>query len=127
MYLYMHLLVLFLMTNHQCMVMNNLKLIDWFCKCNIYSQIMNKVYIRYPNHKRHQTLTSSSLPLIFASWCLHDKNPAVASQHIWHPFSTVTLFHSGNVPMKPSLSSLNTAPIFSGKKFQMGMQKMKFQ
>jgi len=49
----MHLLVLSLMMNHQCMIMNHLKLIEWFCKCNIDSQIMNNVYIRYPNHKIH--------------------------------------------------------------------------
>jgi len=119
----MHLFVLFLMMNHQCMVMNHLKLLDWFCKRHIYSQIMNNVYIRYPNHKR---LTSSSLPLIFASWCLPDKNPAVVSQHIWHPFSTVPLSHSGNVPME-LFTIWTRLPCLQGKKFHMGMQKMKFQ
>jgi hypothetical protein len=50
----MHLLVLFLMMNHQCMVMNHLKLTDWFCKCNIYKHwtmsiygILTTKYIRY--------------------------------------------------------------------------------
>ena len=40
-------------------------------------------------------------PLIFASWCLPYKTPAVVSQCIWTPFSTVPLFNLGDIMMEP--------------------------
>jgi len=40
-------------------------------------------------------------PFIFASWCLSYKTPAVVSQYIWTPFSTVPLFNLGDIMMEP--------------------------
>lgn len=38
-----------------------------------------------------------SLRLVFASWRPRNMTPAVVSQHIWAPFSTIPLSHVGNV------------------------------
>jgi len=50
-------------------------------------------YIRYLNEKK---LMKHSLPqhfsIIFAGWCPPYKTPALVSQRIWTPFSTVLFF-----------------------------------
>ena len=57
------------------------------------------------------------LPLAFTSGCLSFKNPAVVSQHIWTPFSTVPLFSFGNIMKEPSAMFIREGSrIFRGKK-----------
>jgi hypothetical protein len=78
---------------------------------SIHYQIMNSVSI-YSIVTSKQFINHSFrflLLLIFASWCLPNKAPAV-SQHISTPFSTVLLFNLSW--WNPSPSSSETAPVF---------------
>jgi len=67
------------------------------------------------------------LPLIFAIWCLPYKTPAVVSQLIRTPFSTVLLFNMGNNPTEPFVVFIGDGSNIIRKKIQKGVQKMKFQ
>ena len=77
------------------------------------------IYGIVTTNNRQYTLTSSSPPLIFDSWCLLDKNPPVVSQHIWHPFSTVFLFNLGNILMELVTMFNGHGSLVFRKKFQM--------
>ena len=85
------------------------------------------IYIWYPKYKKFVVKHSLRhiLPLIFADWCLLCKTPAVASQHIWTAFSTVHLFHLGNVLTEFSPFSSEMLPSFQ-EKIQVGTQKNEF-
>ena len=82
----------------------------------LYGIVITKKFIKHYLHLL--------LPLIFASWCFRYNTPAVVSQHIWTPFSTLPLFSLGNIMMELLPCSLETDPLFSGKIIQMGMQKI---
>jgi hypothetical protein len=56
-------------------------------------------------------------PLIFASWCLPYKTPAVVSQRFWTPFSTIPLFSLEDIMMEPFVMFIGDGShVFSKKK-----------
>jgi hypothetical protein len=84
--------------------------------CNKQYQVMNNVSVHLIiTRQNHKSLTSSSLPPIFASWCLPYKTPAAFSQRIWNPFSSAPPFNWDESWWKHSLHSSETFPMFSGK------------
>jgi len=96
--------------NYICNKKSNILVFDY----NIYCQIMNKFII----HSLRLLL-----PLIFGSWWHPYKTPAAVSQHF-----TLYLFSIWEISCWNLLPrSSETAPMFSEKKIQLGMQKTKFQ
>ena len=98
--------------------------------CNIHYQITTSVCI-YGILTRNKFIKHALrllLPLIFAGQCLPYRTPAVVSQHIWTPFSTVHIFDQRNILMETFVTFIGDgSSVFRKKKIQMGMQKMKFQ
>jgi hypothetical protein len=88
---------------------------------------MKRLYIRYPSQKKKNKHSLSLLmPLIFTSCCLHFKTPAVVSQHMWTPFSTLPLFSLGKNPGGAFRRAYRKGLPCLQENIQMGMQKMKF-
>ena len=70
---------------------------------NMYCQIISyiSIYGTLITIKSIKHSLRLLLPLIYASCCLPCKTPAVVSEHIGKPFSTMPLFSLGSILMKP--------------------------
>jgi len=96
--------------NIQCQIMNS---------ASIYSIITTKKSIKHP--------LCLLFHLTFASWCLPYKIPAVISQYIWPPISTVPHFHLGDFLMENFAMLIAHGSHLFRNKIRMGMRKMKVQ
>ena len=83
---------------------------------SIYSVLTTKKFIKHP--------LCLLLALTFTRWCLCHKTPAAVSQNIWTPFSTVLVFHLGNILMEIFAIFIGEGYRVLRIKVQMGTQKM---